>query len=239
MMASPELTLLVLAAAFWIAIHLGLAGSGLRAALIARLGANGWRGIFSLLSAVGLVWLIYDWRNAMAAYAAANVEPLWDADLRYRLVALVLMAPALLLFVGSVTTRNPTAVGGERFLSGGDAATGILRITRHPMLWSFALWAFAHVLNNGDLPSIIFFGAFLVVALNGTRSIDAKRAAAAGDDWQAFAAQTSNIPFAAIVMGRNRLDLREIGLKRIAIAGAAYIAILLAHGFLFGVPLIG
>lgn len=239
MMASPEMTLLVLAVAFWIAIHIGLAGSPLRAALVQRLGANAWRGLFSLLSLAGLVWLIVDWRSAAAVYMAAGVEPLWQSDLRYRIVALLLMAPAILLFVGSVTTRNPTAVGGERFLGASEAATGILRITRHPMLWSFVLWAFAHVLNNGDLPSILFFGAFLVVSIAGTRSIDAKRAAIGGADWERYRAVTSNVPFVAIAQGRNRFDFGEIGWKRIAISVVAYIGLVLLHGLLFGVSLTG
>jgi uncharacterized membrane protein len=116
----------------------------------------------------------------------------------------------------------------------------MVRITRHPFLWGVALWAFVHLIANGDLASMIFFGSLLVLALGGTASIDAKRRRSFGDAWHRFAGATSNIPFAAIVSGRNELGpaLREIGLLRPVIAIAAYAALLVFHGRLFGAALV-
>ena len=64
--------------------------------------------------------------------------PLWDAPdwLRWMLVAVMLVA--FVLFVASVSQRSPTLIGGEAMT---EPLRGILRVTRHPMLWSFALWA--------------------------------------------------------------------------------------------------
>lgn len=76
------------------------------------------------------------------------------------------------LLVGSVTTPNPTMVGGTRLLAASTPATGILRVTRHPMLWSFALWAATHMIIIGRLGGAIFTGAFLVVVVAGMSSLD-------------------------------------------------------------------
>src|SRR5262249_31595264 len=62
-----------------------------------------------------------------------------------------------------------------------------------------------HLIVNGDLASLILFGSLLVLALGGTAAIDAKRRRSFGEQWMQFAAVTSNVPFAAIVAGKNRL----------------------------------
>lgn len=84
------------------------------------------------------------------------------------------MVPAFVLFVASVSRRNPTKIGGENAVA--EAARGIQRITRHPMLWPFALWAAVHVIGNGDVAAVLFFGAFLVTALAGMPLTDANLA---------------------------------------------------------------
>lgn len=78
-------------------------------------------------------------------------------------------------------------------------------MTRHPFLTGVGLRALLHLIGDGDLASLVFFGALAIVALAGTVSIDAKRRRAAGAAWERFAAETSIIPFAVIAAGRNRL----------------------------------
>ena len=85
----------------------------------------------------------------------------------------------------------------------------MLRITRHPFLWGVALWAAGHLMVNGDLASLILFGSLLVLAVFGTGSIDAKRRRALGEKWDAFAAKTSAVPFAAIAAGRQSAEHRR------------------------------
>ena len=101
------------------------------------------------------------------------------------------------------------------------------------MLWSFAIWAAVHIIGNGDAAAIIFFGAFLVTALAGMPSIDAKLARRDRETWQAGA--TSIVPFMAIAQGRNRFVAGELGWLVPAIAVVAWIVMLLAHPWLFGV----
>jgi uncharacterized membrane protein len=93
-------------------------------------GEGPFRGGFSALSIATLFWLIHSYNTA--ATALLWYPPSW------LLVLLVLaMLPACLLFVVSVTTPNPTMIGGEHTTG---EPRGIQRITRHPMLWSFAIW---------------------------------------------------------------------------------------------------
>jgi uncharacterized membrane protein len=88
----------------------------------------------------------------------------------------------------------------------------MLRVTRHPFLWGVVLWSGSHLIVNGNVPALFLFGSMLLTALVGTGDIDRKRAASGGDAWQRFAAVTSNLPFAAILGGRNRLVARELWL---------------------------
>jgi uncharacterized membrane protein len=92
-----------------------------------------------------------------------------------------------------------------------------------------------HLIYNGDLASTIFFGTFLVLALRGPFSIDRKRNRVYGPDWQRFAALTSNVPFMAIVQGRNKFVFREIGWWPILVITALYAGFLHLHQSLFGV----
>jgi uncharacterized membrane protein len=92
-----------------------------------------------------------------------------------------------------------------------------------------------HLIANGDIASLVFFATLAIVAFAGTVSIDQKRRRLLGAAWVPFAAQTSIIPFAAIVAGRNRFDASEIGLWRWGIALAAYALMLGGHSPIIGV----
>jgi uncharacterized membrane protein len=207
-----------------------IASMPLRGALVASLGELPYLGAYSLVSFLTLGWMIY-------AYLHAPFMPLWQIP-GFKLGPLFVMPFALILLAGGVMSRNPTAVRQESALKSEEPVRGILRVTRHPVMWSFALWAAAHLLARGDTASLIFFGGFLALALGGTVLIDARKAhtlgLGLGGDWRRFSAVTSNIPFRAIIGGRNRFSLAEIGWTKI-LAGLVLYAVLFAlHPHLFG-----
>ncbi|MFE0755175.1 NnrU family protein [Inquilinus sp. NPDC058860] len=212
---------LALAALFWVVLHLGVAGP-LRPAIAGRLGEMGYSGLFSVLSAGGLVWLAL-------AYRAAPYEPLWEPAPFWIPAVLVFLGFVLLAY--SLGPSNPTQVGAERMGSALPVA-GITRITRHPMLWAFALWALAHLTVNGHWAAVLLFGAILVTAVNGMVSIDRKRAARLGPAWDDFARRTSRLPFAAILTGRGQLALGELAPWRLGLGVVLFVAALWLHGFL-------
>ena len=217
---------LIAASACFLLIHFGVSGTRMRDALIARLGSKPYRGAFALASLLGLAWMVYAFRHAPEV-------PLWGLMLGFQRAADVLVLIAFLFVVVGVATPSPTRVGMESQLERGpEIARGIVRITRHPFLWGVALWALVHLIVNGDLAALILFGSLLVLALGGTVSIDTKRRRTFGEHWTQFAGVTSNIPFAAIVTGRNRLGpaLLEIGLWRPLAAIAVYAMAFYLHG---------
>jgi uncharacterized membrane protein len=218
---------LALAALCFCGIHLFVSGTRVRDALVIRLGAPAYLGLFSLASAGLLGWLIFAYVHARAP--EPTPFPAW------RWLAAVMVFVAFVFIVLGLAARSPTAVGGEKLLADGVAPTGIHRITRHPFLWGMALWAATHMVFNPGAPHWLFFGTFALVALAGTAAIDAKRARIFGESWQRYVAVTSNVPFLAIAQGRNQLVWRELGAAKLAAAAAVFALVIALHAKFFGV----
>ena len=217
---------LVLAALFFVGIHLGIAGTAIRDRAIGLLGKNGYMAAFAVASLIGLGWLV-------AAYNRAPYLITWGMLEWWKPIVIILMLPATLLVVFGLTTPNPTSVAQEGRL--GQPPRGIVRVTRHPFLTGVGLWALLHLIGNGDVASLVFFATWAIVALAGTVSIDAKRRRLLGAAWEPFAAQTSIVPFAAIAAGRNRVTPREIGIWRWGLALLVYALMLGGHAQVIGV----
>ncbi|HJY41298.1 MAG TPA: NnrU family protein [Steroidobacteraceae bacterium] len=223
---------LIAAAVFFLAIHFGVSGTRLRDRLVGVLGERAFRGLFALASLVGLIWMA-------RAYSHAPHVVLWGQLVALKSIALPLVLIAFAFVVIGISTPSPTTAGMESQLTREVQVRGITRITRHPFLWGTALWALVHFVINGDAASSVLFGSLLLLAVAGTSSIDAKRRRTYGERWEQFARETSNVPFAAIAAGRNRLGpaLREIGVVRPLIAIAIFVVVFALHGRLFGAPL--
>jgi uncharacterized membrane protein len=216
--------LLALACAAFLALHV-LPSTPLRAALVGRLGEGPYAGLFSLVTLAAIAWMAF-------AYRAAPATPLWPG---LRHLPAAVMPFSFILIACGVLTPNPTAVASGRLLANPEPARGIIRVTRHPVMWGIMLWSGAHLLARGDLAATLFFGSFLLLAAAGTRLQDARKAKVHGEDWKRFAALTSNIPFVAIAQGRNRFAAGEIGLVRTVFGLLLYGGTLLSHAWLFGV----
>lgn len=214
------MTALLAATAVFLLTHF-VSSTPLRPVLVKALGEWPYRGLYSLVALAAFAWMAW-------AYVNAPREPLW---IGLRFLPVVVMPFAFVLLACGYW-RNPTMVGADRLLKSDDPARGMIRITRHPIMWALMLWSGAHVLARGDLKSIIFFGGFFILAALGTLSIDSRKKS--NPDWARFAAVTSNLPFAAIVQGRNRIVWREIGWLRPLAGVALFAAFFAAHGWLFG-----
>nr|QQZ51725.1 NnrU family protein [Phenylobacterium glaciei] len=222
---------LIAAATFFVLLHLLVSGTRVRDAIAAKIGDGPYMGLFSWPPSPALP----GWASACRRPQCSLNASYWDITPATRHVQLGLMLIAVIFIVVGLTTPNPTSVKQEGALDRPDVVKGMLRITRHPFLWGVALWAAGHLIVNGDRAGIVLFGAMLALALFGTASIDAKRKRALGPKWHAFATQTSNIPFAAILSGRQSLKIGEIGWWRIAVALVIYAALAFGHPYLFGV----
>lgn len=216
-------TQLVAATAAFLLTHLA-SSTPLRPALIGAIGEKGYRALYTVAALATLIWMVY-------AYNRAPTEALWPG---LKLLPAIFMPFAFVLLACGVLSRNPTMVGAEKLLQSEDPARGIIRVTRHPVMWGIGLWAAAHLLARGDLKSNVFFGGLLVLALAGAAALDARKAKTLGEDWKRFAAVTSHLPLAAIASGRNRLKWKEIGWRNPLIGIALYAAFFAGHAWLFG-----
>jgi uncharacterized membrane protein len=216
---------LALATLVFLATHY-VSSTPLRESLIEAIGEGAYLGAYALVSFVTIGWMIW-------AFYRAPLEPLWQVP-GLKLWPLWIMPIALVFAACGLLSRNPSAVRQGGALKTMDEPRGILRVTRHPLMWGLALWAAAHILARGDAASLIFFGGFLLLALTGTALIDARKADTLGEDWKRFAALTSNVPFWAIVEGRNRFRPGEIGAWKILVGLSLYLVLLFLHPYLFG-----
>jgi len=228
---SHGLISLVIAGIAFCGSHVLLSSTGLRGSLRDQLGERGFLAVYSLTALATFAWFVM-------AYARAPTILLWPRQMWMALVPIVVMPLATVLLVAGYTTPNPTAVGMERAARADDPAPGLLRVTRHPVMWAIGLWAVSHMIANGDLRSLLFFGAFAALSLGGTLLIDRKKRLALGSNWSRLAEVTSNLPFAALVTGRTRLRWRDISLLRV-IAGLLLYAVLYnAHTIIAGAPVV-
>lgn len=115
-----------------------------RAGLIARLGEGPYKGLYSLVSAAGLILIVW----GFGRYRSGGYVTVWDPPSWLHPVTLVLMWFAFVAL--AATYSQPGKIKGA---------------LRHPMLVSIKTWALAHLLVNGDLGSMVLFGAFLAWAV--------------------------------------------------------------------------
>src|SRR5438445_1899125 len=202
--------------------HIVLSSTRLRGTLRDQLGERGYLALYSVVALATLAWFV-------TAYIHAPTLVLLPVPPRMVYVPLIVMPFACILLIAGFSTPNPTAVGMEGVAGDDDPAPGIMRVTRHPIMWAVGLWALSHLAVNGDLASLIFFGSLAALALGGSVLIDRKKRLALGSNWACLAEVTSNIPFLAVVTGRTRLRLHEIGLLRIVAGLLLYAVLLLAH----------
>jgi uncharacterized membrane protein len=217
------------AAAFLLVTHCVPARRRVRDAVVARIGERGYLAAYSGCALLAFVAL-------GLAYQRAPRHVVWIAPAAVKLAMAPLVAVGFVLVVTGLTTPNPTIVGADRVFDRPDAVHGILRVTRNPFLWGAGLSASAHVVATGDLAGIVVFGAVALLGLGGTLVLDAKKARTRLRQWGAFARSTSNVPFAAILAGRQRLAIAEIGWWRVALAAALFCAVALAHRWITGMP---
>lgn len=125
-----------------------IVAEGWRSQTIARIGAQPWKGIYSLISVAGFALLVW-------GYGQARLDPvfLWAPPLPMRHIAGLLMLVAMIMLVATYVPNN-----------------AIKAKLRHPMILSVKVWAFAHLLSNGNLADVVLFGAFLLWAVLDFRS---------------------------------------------------------------------
>ncbi len=127
----------------FLGVHsLAFAAPGLRDRAVLRLGEGAWKGLYALISLIGLVLIVHGFGLTRRAPMALYAPPGWMRDLTF-----LFMLPVFpLLIAAYLPGRIKTAA-------------------KHPMLAAVKLWAFAHLLANGTLADVLLFGGFLAWAV--------------------------------------------------------------------------
>ena len=138
------MSLLIAGLLVFLGIHTFTTLRELRLAAIDKLGDSGYRIVYSVIAFVGLALIVYGY----GAYRAAGYIPVWEPPRGMNHLAMLLM---LIAFICVTAAYTPV---------------GKIKTTlKHPMLVGVKTWALAHLLVNGDLGSMILFGAFLAWAV--------------------------------------------------------------------------
>lgn len=219
------LTLIVLFSALFVVTHLGLSHDPIRRALVDRVGEWPFRGLYSLVSFLTLGPAAVMWWQNRHLGAVLWELPFWTE----RIISGVLVFFGLFLLSQLLATPSPASMMPAK-----NEARGVLRITRHPMNMGITMWALAHLLANGTVGDVAFFGSFVVVGLLGPYHMDARLKKTKGEDFIEFCRQTSVMPFSAILGRRNRFALDELSFPLALISVVVFSVLVFFHGRFFG-----
>ncbi|WP_309661225.1 NnrU family protein [Sphingomonas sp.] len=174
---------LALAAAAFVGLHF-LLSHPFRRGLVAQFGERQFQSFYSVIALVTFGVMIW-------CYHALGRQPmLWSIGEAGWIAATILMWCASILLVGSFV-GNPALPGARRV----SAPSCVLAITRHPMMWSFAIWAVVHLALVATPKAMLFDGAILLLALGGAAGQDSKKRRLMGSRWHEWSAQTAYMPF--------------------------------------------
>jgi uncharacterized membrane protein len=112
---------------------------GWRSQMRAKLGVQAYRGLYAMLSLAGFVLIVW-------GFGIARQTPvqLWMPPVGMRHLAALLTLLAFVLLASAYVPGNM-----------------IKARVHHPMVVSVKVWAFAHLLANGNLAHVLLFGSFL------------------------------------------------------------------------------
>lgn len=220
------MTMLLLAAIAFVGTHF-LLSHPLRAPLVRATGEGAFVGIYSSIALITIIWMVVAYRMA------PTTVPLWSVGDGLWVLATMLMLIASVLLAGSLVGNPAFPKPGAPNVAPGSAR-GVYAITRHPMLWSFAIWGFAHILVYPIAKTFIVTLAIIILSLVGAAFQDRKKERLQPEVWPAWERQTSYVPFAAVFAGRARLG--RFGLVAILGGLVFWLAASWAHIPLSGWP---
>jgi uncharacterized membrane protein len=180
---------LATACATFIGTHF-LMSHPLRKGMISRLGNGGFLGVYSLVSFATFGWMIWAfWQTPAGSDYWLVSDSIWILASLLTLLAAVFFCGSM---IGNPALPNPDA--DATIALAAKSPSGMFLVTRHPMMWSFALWGIAHILIAPRMANLIFVGSIIFLALVGAKAQDAKKAATMGAGWVSWQQRTSYWP---------------------------------------------
>ena len=211
------------------ATHIGGSSLPVRGFLIRRLGLMGFKVLYSVVALATFIPL------CSVYFGNKHAGPLlFLPDSGLKLATQILMLLALIVLGQSLATKSPMTTLAEMTGRFGGRARGIQRVTRHPQNFAFALFGLAHMLSNPFVGDWIFFGGFLIYGLLSALHQDKRTLISGRKEVLEFQAETSIMPFAAILAGKQRLALKEYNKIELLISILFFVVLRLLHNRLFG-----
>jgi uncharacterized membrane protein len=215
-------------AILFVATHLMISSRHVRRRLVAALGDDAYRGAYSVVSLGTFIPLVLEF--AWHKHAGAM---LWNlrGDSPVRWLAWVLMLIALILIVAGLTNPSPA----QSFVPAAKGAPhGVLKITRHPTFVGLAMFGIAHMMMNGWVGDLMFFGTFPVLGIVGGMHQDQRKLRELGASYQSLIEATSFFPGAALISGRQKWSRGDTPWAAIGIGAGLTVALVIVHPYLFG-----
>ena len=158
----------------------------LRAPMVKVLQERGFSVVYTLVSLATFYWVYVAYRAAPAADLGGSGDAGW-------IIATLIVLPAMVLLAGSLA-GNPAMPTPAAAAQARAEPRGVFRVTRHPMMWAFGLWALSHVVLWSSLRSVITALAMGALALIGAHLQDRKKRALMGEAWTVWESHTSYWP---------------------------------------------
>jgi uncharacterized membrane protein len=177
---------LILASVTFVGGHFAMSHP-LRAPMVTIFGPRMFQGIYSLISLASFYWMV------VAFQAVPTGISFWPVGDRLWIAASVLTLLASILLVGSFI-RNPALPSPKAEELAAKMPAGVFLVTRHPMMWSFALWGVAHILIAPRIEVFILAGSIIFLALSGSKAQEIKKRTTMGVDWDGWMRKTHYFP---------------------------------------------
>ncbi|WP_120076157.1 NnrU family protein [Aurantiacibacter odishensis] len=181
-----SLVQLIAASTAFVGTHFALSHP-LRAPLVRMLGDNGFMALYSVVALACLYWMSEAFKAAAAASLGGSGIVGW-------IVASALTVAALVLLLGSFRANPALPASGAENIAATREPTGVFAVTRHPMMWAFALWSVSHVVLWWSWRTNVVAIAVLILALVGAHLQDRKKEALMGEAWTTWEAKTRYWP---------------------------------------------
>jgi uncharacterized membrane protein len=211
--------------------HLVISSRAVRPRLIARFDDGRYAGIYSLVALGTFIPLVLAF--AHNKHSGAMLWNLREVG-AVRWLVWLLMLFALIIFVASFITPNPGSMSAQGGAKDASVARGILKISRHPGFVAFSMFGVAHILMNGFVGDVIFFGSFPALSIIGGMHQDARKEAQLGASYKKLEECTSFFPGLALIQGRQHWSAADTPWLAIAIGIALTALIVWLHPAIFG-----
>ena len=216
---------------FWVALflitHLGMSSVEIRSRLIGALGGWLYESVYSLVSLATFIPLVVVFgRHKHAGTMLWNLRDLALA----RSLAWLIMFASLIMLVAGLSALSTTAIKAQSE----GRQHGILKLTRQPAFVAVALFGLAHMIMNGWLGDLTFFGGFVILGVVGGWHQDQRKIRELGEPYRRLIEQTSFMPGAALLSGRQRWQADDTPWRAIAIGAALTLLLVAFHPMFFG-----